>query len=65
MSALWERKDVKMSAFDYTMFAICDIEQAEKEMKHQYDWRTDMVWMYLTYAMNNIEVAIFKLSAMY
>jgi len=65
MSALWERQNVKMCAFDYTMFAICDIEQAEKEIKYQNEWRHEMVWMYLTYAKNNIEVAIFKLSAMY
>ena len=65
MPALWDRRDVKMSAFDYTMFALCDIDQAEKEIKFQNEWRNDMVWLYLTYAKNNIEIAIFKLSAMY
>ena len=65
MAALWERQNVKMCVFDYTMYAVCDLEQAEKEMKHQYDWRDDMAHTYLMYAKNNIEIAIFKLSAMY
>lgn len=65
MAALWERQHVKMCAFDYTMFAVCDLEQAEKEIKFQNEWRYEMVHTYLTYAKNNIEIAIFKLSAMY
>ena len=67
MSAIWDRKNELISSLEYIRFAICDIEVAQKKLKYknEYDWWLDEVWKYLHYAINNLEVSIFRLSALY